>query len=89
MFYLRVQDAETRTRLLSQLNDEGINAVFHFVPLHSSPAGAKFARTHGTLAHTESVSATLVRLPMWIGLDRSQIDRVASSVECALRCGER
>jgi dTDP-4-amino-4,6-dideoxygalactose transaminase len=84
MFYLLTADAPTRTRLLRDLNERGVNAVFHYVPLHSSPAGARLARAHGRLETTESVSTRLVRLPIWIGLERSHVDRVVSSVESAL-----
>ena len=46
----------------------GVNAVFHYVPLHSSPAGRQFGRVHGSLAVTDRVGEQLLRLPLWIGL---------------------
>ena len=85
MFYILVQDAATRTRLLQTLNDQGINAVFHYIPLHSSKAGRALGRAHGPLTHTDSVSERLVRLPLWYGLDQEAIDSVVSAVERALR----
>mgnify|MGYP003733938895 FL=1 len=46
-----------------------INCIFHYIPLHSSPAGMKFGRTASSMEITESISSRLVRLPFWIGLD--------------------
>ena len=80
MFYVLVADLDTRTRVISRLNEEGINAVFHYVPLHSSPAGLALGRVHGSMEQTESISARLVRLPMWIGLQQSDCDRVADAL---------
>jgi dTDP-4-amino-4,6-dideoxygalactose transaminase len=50
--------------------------VFHYVPLHSSPAGRRLGRAHGELAVTESIAERLVRLPLWVGLTPAQQDRV-------------
>ena len=58
----------------------GIGAVFHYVPLHSAPAGLRFARQHGPLTVTEDLSARLVRLPLWTGLPDDAVDRVAALV---------
>jgi dTDP-4-amino-4,6-dideoxygalactose transaminase len=80
MFYVLVSDLETRTRLLRELNDQGINAVFHYVPLHSSPAGRAYGRPHGRLQHTEQISEQLVRLPLWIGLEQADVERIAEAV---------
>jgi dTDP-4-amino-4,6-dideoxygalactose transaminase len=85
MFYAIVADAGTRTRLLAALNQGGINAVFHYVPLHSSPAGRDCSRTHGDLSRTDNLSARLIRFPLWIGMQRSDVDRIVSAVECELR----
>lgn len=59
-----------RTTLIDKLNACGINAVFHYVPLHSSPAGRKYGRTHGDLSFTQDLSDRLVRLPLWVGMDQ-------------------
>lgn len=85
MFYVLVPDAATRTRLLRTLNDQGINAVFHYVPLHSSTAGRTWGRTPTPLPHTDDVSSRLVRLPLWYGLEPADVDRVVAAVEDALR----
>jgi len=65
MYYLLLPDAESRDRLLVRLKEQGVYAVFHYVPLHSSPAGKKFARQAGSLDVTENLAARLVRLPIW------------------------
>ena len=76
MYYLLVSDLDTRTRLLSFLKEQGILAVFHYVPLHSSPAGQKFGRTCGELALTEKLSDRLIRLPLWVGLGNEDVERI-------------
>lgn len=68
MFYIKAADIEERTALLEHLNDHGILAVFHYVPLHKSPAGVIFGRFHGEDRFTTCESERLIRLPMWYGL---------------------
>ena len=68
MYYVLVAEAPMQKRLLKTLNDRGINAVSHYVPLHSSRAGQRYGRAHGTLAVTDSVADRLVRLPLWAGM---------------------
>lgn len=72
MYYLLLKDLEDRNRFIDQMKQKGVNCVFHYVPLHSSPAGRRYGRTHGSLAVTESVGDTLVRLPIWVGLAEEQ-----------------
>ncbi len=69
IFYLIVRDLKTRSNLLEKLKSKGIGATFHYVPLHSAPAGKKFGRTHGDLTVTTSLSDRLVRLPLWPGME--------------------
>jgi dTDP-4-amino-4,6-dideoxygalactose transaminase len=85
MYYLLTPDLEKRTELIGRLKRHGVNAVFHYVPLHSSPAGRRFARTSGDLPVTESISDRLVRLPLWVGMEAAQVRRVIDSVGAALR----
>jgi dTDP-4-amino-4,6-dideoxygalactose transaminase len=80
IYYLLLPDRERRDALLAGLRAEGINAVFHYIPLHSAPAGERFGRTSGSLAHTDDLSGRLVRLPLWIGLDDG-VDIVAEAVK--------
>jgi dTDP-4-amino-4,6-dideoxygalactose transaminase len=58
-----------RDRLVLQLGEDGIGAIFHCVPLHSSPAGRRFGRVHGSMTHKDSLSWRLLRLPLWVGID--------------------
>jgi dTDP-4-amino-4,6-dideoxygalactose transaminase len=80
IFWLLAPDADTRGRLLAYLKARDIEAVFHYVPLHSAPAGRRFGRTHGALAVTDDTAARLVRLPMHLGLTDADIDRVIGAV---------
>jgi dTDP-4-amino-4,6-dideoxygalactose transaminase len=84
MFYLIVSDLAARTRLLAALSEAGVNAVFHYVPLHSSAGGRRFGRSHGSMRHTENASERLIRLPLWVGMEQPDVDRVVSMVEGAL-----
>ena len=87
MFYLLVSDLETRTYVLSFLNANGVNAVFHYVPLHSSAAGQRYGRVVGSMRNTDAVSQRLIRLPLWVGMNQSDVDRVGTLVEQALAAG--
>ena len=73
LYYLLLRDLKDRTQFIETLKDQGINCVFHYVPLHSSPAGKKYGRVSGNLSITESISERLVRLPMWVGLEQEQV----------------
>jgi dTDP-4-amino-4,6-dideoxygalactose transaminase len=84
MFYLLLDDKMDRTKLLSSLKNDGIYALFHYVPLHDSPGGIKYGRTHGTLAVTKRQSERLIRLPLWVGLDSELQSRVGESLERAI-----
>ena len=68
MYYIKVKDLETRTRLIAYLREHGIYSAFHYVPLHSSPAGKKFGRFSGEDVYTTRESERLLRLPMFYGL---------------------
>ena len=74
MYYILLDSLDTRTRMIEGLKQQGINAVFHYVPLHLAPAGKKYARTHGDLVHTEQLSECLLRLPLWTNL--KEVNRV-------------
>jgi dTDP-4-amino-4,6-dideoxygalactose transaminase len=84
MYYVLLEPGADRDRFISRLGSQGVNAVFHYVPLHSSPAGRQYGRTHGSLTVTDSVTERLVRLPLWVGMDASAVEQVASAVETAL-----
>lgn len=76
MYYLKVRDMEVRTRLLKYLRKNEIISVFHYVPLHSSPAGLRFGRFAGEDTYTTRESERLLRLPMFYNLDMEQVKRI-------------
>ena len=76
MFYLKVKDLETRTALLERFKELSIGAVFHYIPLHSAPAGLKFGRFEGSDVYTTKESERLVRLPLYYGLTCKEIEEV-------------
>lgn len=78
MYYLLLADLVGRTRLIEGLKTRGMSAVFHYVPLHSAPAGKTYGRVHGDMHHTDALSDRLVRLPLWVGLDPHQDDVIAA-----------
>jgi len=69
MHYLLLSSEGRRRRFIADMKKTGIHPVFHYVPLHDSPAGRRFARVHGGMDVTNDVSARLVRMPLWIGLE--------------------
>jgi dTDP-4-amino-4,6-dideoxygalactose transaminase len=68
LYYLLLPDRGARTRLIDGLKERGIQAPFHYVPLHSAPAGRKFGRAGGSLAVTEDLSDRLLRMPLWYAM---------------------
>jgi dTDP-4-amino-4,6-dideoxygalactose transaminase len=80
IYYIICRSSEERNRLMHLLNERGINAVFHYVPLHSSPAGRKFGRCHGELRVTEDLSQRLLRLPLYYEMSLHEITMVAEAI---------
>ena len=78
MYYLLMNSLEEQKKFIEFMRKHGIQCIFHYVPLHSSPAGRKYARTHGELPVTEDIEGRLVRLPLWVGLN---IEKVIEAVE--------
>ncbi|MBP8133019.1 dTDP-4-amino-4,6-dideoxygalactose transaminase [Zoogloea sp.] len=74
MYYILLPDLEHRTVFIDKLRKAGINTVFHYIPLHSAPAGQRNGRTHGELRVTNEMSERLVRLPLWVGLEEQQAE---------------
>ena len=83
MYYLLLRDLEDRTAFIAGLRQAGVGAVFHYIPLHSSPAGMRYGRVAGALPVTDSVSDRLVRMPLWIGLE-DHFERVIEAADAAL-----
>ncbi|WP_426789236.1 DegT/DnrJ/EryC1/StrS family aminotransferase [Achromobacter xylosoxidans] len=84
IYYLLLDSAEKRETLRQRLLEAGVGATTHYVSLHDSPAGARIGRCAGTLPVTERVSETLLRLPMFAGLDIQAQDRVIDVVLSAV-----
>lgn len=80
MYYLKVKDLETRTRLISYLKENKIYSAFHYIPLHSSPAGKKFGRFHGEDRYTTRESERLLRLPMFYNLSMEDVEYITDRV---------
>ncbi|OPX85760.1 MAG: dTDP-4-amino-4,6-dideoxygalactose transaminase [Pelotomaculum sp. PtaB.Bin104] len=80
LFYLLFPDLKRRSLFLQRCKNIGIGAVFHYVPLHSSPAGMRYGRTCGDLAITVDLSNRLVRLPLWVGMEQDVVEWIIDEV---------
>lgn len=81
MFYIKVKNLEERTKLIAFLKENGITASFHYIPLHSAPAGEKYGRFAGTDRFTTKESERLLRLPMYYSLKDSEIETVTETIK--------
>lgn len=81
MFYFKTKDMEERAALIKFLKENGIHAVFHYVPLHTAPAGIKFGRFHGEDKYTTQESERLLRLPMFYKLTEDEVGYIAGKVK--------
>lgn len=81
MFYIKTADLEERTRLIAFLKEQGIQTVFHYIPLHTAPAGQKFGRFFGEDRYTTRESERLLRLPLYYGLKEEQVVYVGEKIK--------
>lgn len=81
MYYIKAKDLEERTRLLAYLKENGISAVFHYIPLHSAAAGMKYGRFSGEDKYTTKESERLLRLPLYYGMKEEDREKVVRCVE--------
>lgn len=81
MFYLKAKDLEERTALIDFLKSKDILAVFHYIPLHTAPAGQAYGRFHGEDKYTTKESERLMRLPLYYGLKPEQVDYISEQVK--------
>ena len=81
MFYIKAKDLEERTALISFLKEKDILSVFHYIPLHTAPAGQKFGRFHGEDVYTTKESERLARLPLYYGLKPEQVSYICDCVK--------
>jgi dTDP-4-amino-4,6-dideoxygalactose transaminase len=80
IFYIITRSPDERTQLMNHLQQRGIHAVFHYVPLHTSPAGIRYGRTSGELKETERLSDQLLRLPLYFSMSDEELHRVVREV---------
>jgi len=73
MYYVLMPTVDARQAVIAHMRDAGVSPVFHYVPLHSAPAGRRFGRTPAPMPHTDALSEQLLRLPLWIGVDRDLV----------------
>ena len=81
MFYIKCKDLEQRTALINFAKDKGVQMVFHYIPLHSAPAGKKYGRFSGEDVYTTKESEKLVRLPMYYGLTEEDRTKVVDTIK--------
>lgn len=81
MFYIKAKDLEERTALIAHLKERGVGAVFHYIPLHSAPAGENYGRFHGEDKYTTKESERLLRLPLYYGLSEEDRCTVIESIK--------
>ena len=81
MFYIKCKDLDERTNLINFLKENNINAVFHYIPLHSAEAGIKFGRFHGEDKYTTKESERLLRLPLYYGLKEEDVEFTSSKIK--------
>jgi dTDP-4-amino-4,6-dideoxygalactose transaminase len=84
LYYVLIRDVAERNRVIEELARRGVHAIFHYVPLHSAPAGRKLGRAHGELNETDGAAGRLVRLPLWYRMPPEAVDQVAAAVSDVL-----
>jgi dTDP-4-amino-4,6-dideoxygalactose transaminase len=83
MYYLLLPSLEHRTHFIQAMKEQGVQTVFHYIPLHSSPAGIAHCRTASDMSVTDSISDRLVRMPLWVGVE-DHLDQVMAAADAAL-----
>lgn len=81
MFYIKVKDIEERTKLIAYLKENGILAVFHYIPLHTAPAGQKYGKFFGRDNYTTAESERLLRLPLYYGIEDEKVEKVINTIK--------
>jgi dTDP-4-amino-4,6-dideoxygalactose transaminase len=83
VFWLLLQSGDRRDEVLASMRAAGVQAMFHYVPLHSSPAGQMYGRTSGDMAHTNDFASRQLRLPLWPGMSETDIERVIATLKAS------
>ena len=81
MFYIKARDLKERQELIGYLKENGIISAFHYIPLHTAPAGMKYGEFRGEDKYTTAESERLLRLPMYYGLEAEKVDYIAEKVK--------
>ena len=81
MFYIKTKNLEERTALIGYLKKNDILATFHYIPLHSAPAGIKYGEFHGEDKYTTSESERLLRLPLYYGLKKEEVEYIVQKIK--------
>lgn len=89
MFYVLLNEGVNRQSLLQEMKRNNVHAIFHYVPLHSSPAGRYYCRIDGQLDFTDSLSERIVRLPLWVGMQESDQQQVVEVLKAAINSQAR
>ncbi|MCI8210404.1 TDP-4-oxo-6-deoxy-D-glucose aminotransferase [Pseudomonas sp. S25] len=89
MYYVLLNPEIDRGKVIEYLKQHSVSAVFHYVPLHSSPGGVKFGRHHGSMQVTDDVSSRILRLPLWVGMTAQQQHRIIDVLAKALLIARR
>ncbi len=84
-YFVIIPEGVDRAALLAHLMESGVGAIFHYVPLHTSPAGLRLGRPGSSLTNTESLAARMVRLPLFVAITQEQQQRVLTELERCLR----
>jgi dTDP-4-amino-4,6-dideoxygalactose transaminase len=84
MYYVLLSSELDRQQVLDSMKQQGVHAVFHYVPLHSSAAGRRFGRVHGDMQVTDTLPQALIRLPLWCGISEPQQQVVVSALTRAI-----
>ena len=71
LYYILLKTPEIRDKMIIHLRSAGIQGIFHYIPLHSSPAGRKYGRAHGNFSNTDGIAARILRLPLWVGFQET------------------
>jgi dTDP-4-amino-4,6-dideoxygalactose transaminase len=85
LYYLLLDDREQRDAFMAALAARGVSSVFHYVPLHSAPAGLRYGQVGSAMDVTDDASGRLVRLPLWVGMTPAETERVIAESHAALR----
>lgn len=81
MYYIKTKDIEERTKIITFLKENGVQAVFHYIPLHTAPAGIKYGRFHGEDKYTTKESERLLRLPMYYNIKDNDVDYIVNKIK--------